>query len=274
LSRAPFSDLGRRVATAAVGLPLLLAGLLLGPPILGVAIVAAAVLLGASEFFTLLAATGIAPLRAAGFVLVAAIFVDVARPGAIPGSAWPVVAVVLMGSMLTRSRDISLAVPAAAGTLLGAAYLGGLGGCIAALRVLQPVELGAWRMLLLLAIVMGADTAAFFVGSALGRRKLAPAISPGKTVEGLVGGLVGGILGALAVRWAGLRLLPLAHAVWLGLGVAALGTAGDLAESLLKRWAGVKDSGTLFPGHGGMLDRLDSLLFAAPVLYYYFVQAR
>lgn len=269
-----FSDLGPRVATAAVGLPLLLAGLLLGPPILGVAMVAAAVLLGASELFTLLATGGIAPSRALGFLLVAAVFVDVARPGIFPASAWPVVALVTMGAMLIRSRDIALAVPAGAATLLGAAYLGGLGGSIAALRVLPPLELGPWRMLLLLAIVMGADTAAFFVGSALGRRKLAPAISPGKTVEGLIGGLAGGVLGALAVRWAGLHSLPLGHAVWLGLGVAALGTAGDLAESLLKRWAGVKDSGRLFPGHGGMLDRLDSLLFAGPVLYYYFVQAR
>jgi phosphatidate cytidylyltransferase len=271
LSRGPFSDLGRRVATAAVALPLLLAGLLLGPPILAVAIVAAAVLLGASELFTLLAKGGMAPLRATGFVVMAVIFVDVARPGGLPGSAWPLAAVGVLLSMLLRSRDLALAVPSGAGTLLAAAYLGGLGGSIAALRILEPAGEGAWRMLLLLAIVMGADTAAFFVGSALGRRKLAPAISPGKTVEGLVGGLVGGILGALAVRWAGLRSLPIDHAVGLGLAAAALGTAGDLAESLVKRWAGVKDSGALFPGHGGMLDRLDSLLFAAPVLYYYFV---
>jgi phosphatidate cytidylyltransferase len=274
LSRGAFSDLGRRIATAAVGLPLLLAALLLGPPIVGVAIVAAAALLGAAEFFALLAAGGIAPLRATGFLLLAVIFVDVARPGLFPGPVWPLAAVALLGSMLLRSRDIALAVPSGAGTLLGAAYLGALGGSIAGLRVLGPVEEGAWRVLLLLAIVMTADTAAFFVGSAFGRHKLAPAVSPGKTVEGLVGGLVGGIVGALVVRSAGLRSLPLAHAVWLGFGAAALGTAGDLAESLLKRWAGVKDSGALFPGHGGMLDRLDSLLFAAPVLYYYFVFTR
>jgi phosphatidate cytidylyltransferase len=274
LSRTAFSDLGPRLATAAVGLPLLLAGLLLGPPIVGVAIVAAAALLGGAEFFRLLAAGGVAPLRGVGFVLLAVIFVDVARPGAFPGSVWPLAVVALLASALLRSRDIALAVPAGAGTLLGAAYLGGLGGCIAALRVLDPLDEGAWRVLLLLAVVMSADTAAFFVGSTLGRRKLAPAVSPGKTVEGLLGGLAGGALGALAVRWAGLRGLPLAHAVGLGLGAAALGTVGDLAESLLKRWAGVKDSGRLFPGHGGMLDRLDSLLFAAPVLYYYFVFAR
>ncbi|PYQ16541.1 MAG: phosphatidate cytidylyltransferase, partial [Acidobacteria bacterium] len=78
----------------------------------------------------------------------------------------------------------------------------------------------------------------------------------------------------LAVRALGLPQLPLAHAVILGTGVAVMGIVGDLEESLLKRWAGVKDSGRLFPGHGGMLDRMDSLLFGAPVLYYYFLYVR
>src|SRR5262249_39667736 len=143
------------------------------------------------------------------------------------------------------------------------------GGTIAALRVLPPVTLGPWRLVMLLATVMFSDTLAFFCGHALGRHRLAPTISPGKTVEGAAGGLLGGMLGALlVVPW--LPGLPAAHALALGLVAAALGIAGDLFESLLKRWAGVKDSGRLFPGHGGMLDRLDSLLFAAPVFYYYF----
>ena len=85
-----------------------------------------------------------------------------------------------------------------------------------------------------------------------------------------LGGLAGGVLGALVVRHLGLPDLSPLHAVGLGAAVAAMGIVGDLDESLMKRWAGVKDSGTLFPGHGGMLDRLDSLLFGAPVLYYYF----
>ena len=166
--------------------------------------------------------------------------------------------------------DFAATVPSAALTLLGAAYLGAMGGAIAALRLLDPEPAGAWRLVLLLAIVMASDTAAFFVGTAAGRRRLAPDISPGKTVEGAAGGLAGGVAGAAVVRVLGLPSLPLAHALLLGLAVAALGIAGDLLESLLKRWAGVKDSGVLFPGHGGMLDRLDSLLFGAPVLYYYF----
>jgi phosphatidate cytidylyltransferase len=120
-----------------------------------------------------------------------------------------------------------------------------------------------------MATIMVADTFAYFFGHAFGRHKLAPRISPGKTVEGGLAALVGGVLAALAVRQLGLPSLPLLDTVLLGLGVTILGTLGDLFESLLKRWAGVKDSGTLFPGHGGALDRLDSLLFGAPVLYYY-----
>ncbi len=128
--------------------------------------------------------------------------------------------------------------------------------------------------MLLLGILMLADTFAFFVGHAVGRRRLAPLVSPGKTVEGALGGLVGGVVGAFAVRQLGLPELPVLHTAGLGVAVAAMGIVGDLDESLLKRWAGVKDSGTLFPGHGGMLDRLDSLLFGAPVLYYYFEYVR
>jgi phosphatidate cytidylyltransferase len=99
-------------------------------------------------------------------------------------------------------------------------------------------------------------------------------VSPGKSVEGALGGLVGGVVGAFAVRQLGLPELPPLHTAGLGIAVAAMGIVGDLDESLLKRWAGVKDSGTLFPGHGGMLDRIDSLLFGAPVLYYYFLYVR
>jgi phosphatidate cytidylyltransferase len=158
--------------------------------------------------------------------------------------------------------------------LLGAVYLGALGGTMAALTTLEPRALGVRRVFLLFAIIMAADASAYFVGRALGRRRLAPSISPSKTVEGALGGLGGGVLGALAVRHFGLPGLPLLHAVGLGVFVAAMGIVGDLVESLLKRWAGVKDSGRLFPGHGGMLDRIDSLLFGAPALYYYFVYIR
>jgi phosphatidate cytidylyltransferase len=264
-------NVARRIATAVVVLPPLLAALFLGPPLLGVGVVAAAVLVGMWEFCALLEAGGLRPFRGTGLVLAAALFAEVAWPGRAP--VGPLAALLLLGVALGRAPAGPGAIPSAAGTLLGALYLGALGGTLGALRVIEPASEGAWRLVLLLAIVMLSDSVAFFVGHAWGRHRLAPRLSPGKSVEGALGGLAGGVLGALAVRSIGLPSLPLSHAVLLGVGVSTVGIVGDLDESLLKRWAGVKDSGTLFPGHGGMLDRLDSLLFGGPVLYYYFLYA-
>jgi phosphatidate cytidylyltransferase len=264
------ANLAHRVATALVALPLLVVVLFLGPPWVGVALVGAAALLGLFEFFRLVRARQLAPMRLTGLVFAAAMFLDVVFPGRQAPPLWPLGAVLLLGATLLPGRGLVDSAPSAALTLLGAVYVGALGGCIAALRVLEPRGDGAWRVVLLLAIIMVADTCAFFAGHALGRRRLAPALSPGKTVEGAAGGLCGGVLGAFAVRALGLPWLPPVDTLILGTLVAGAGIVGDLVESLLKRWAGVKDSGSLFPGHGGMLDRLDSLLFGAPILYYYF----
>jgi phosphatidate cytidylyltransferase len=266
-------NLRTRVATAAVAIPLLLLVLFrLSAPVV-VVVAAAAVGLGLVEFFRLLAARGLRPVRLPGLLLAALVFLEVAKPGAMGVSLWPLAAVLMLGASLGGTADASARVSSAALTLLGAAYLGGLGGALCGLRLVAPQGEGAWRVLFLLATVMFSDACAFFVGHALGRHRLAPALSPGKTREGAAGGLAGGVAAALVVRGLGLPGLSPAHAIVLGLAVSTLGLVGDLVESLLKRWAGVKDSGTLFPGHGGMLDRLDSLLFGAPVLYYYFVFA-
>jgi phosphatidate cytidylyltransferase len=267
-------NLVRRVATALVVLPPLFLALFKGPPWLVTVLVGLAVLVGLFEFFGFLRARGLRPLQRTGIALAATMFLEAAVPGAIGVPVWPLGALLLLAVTLRRGSKVEETVPAAAGTLLGAVYLGALGGTLAGLRVLDPIEQGPWRLALLLVIIMVSDTAAFFVGHAWGRRRLAPEVSPNKTVEGALGGLLGGVAGALAVRQLGLPDLPLAHAAALGLLVSALGIVGDLDESLLKRWAGVKDSGTLFPGHGGMLDRLDSLLFGGPVLYYYFLYVR
>lgn len=124
-------------------------------------------------------------------------------------------------------------------------------------------------LLWLLAIIFAGDTGAFYTGRTLGKHKLAPAVSPGKTVEGTFGGLIlSGIVGFLLGRW----LFPYLYAstiVCISLSVAAIGHFGDLVESMLKRRAQVKDSGQLLPGHGGLLDRLDSLLFSGAWMYYY-----
>jgi phosphatidate cytidylyltransferase len=268
------TDLVRRLATAAIGVPLLALGLFWGPPMLMVAVGAVTAAIGLYEFYVLLAARGVTALRVTGFLLATAFFLQTVRPALVPPAIVPIAALLVLSVMLTRAGDIPGSVTSAAGTLLGAAYLGGLGGTMAALRLAPPERGGPWVLMLLLTTVMAADSAALFVGSAIGRHKLAPRISPGKTWEGLAGGVVGGILAALVVRHFGLQWIPLTDAIVLAAVVVTAGMAGDLVESLLKRWAGVKDSGALFPGHGGMLDRLDSLLFGAPVLYYYLIYAR
>jgi phosphatidate cytidylyltransferase len=267
------SDLGRRVLTALVALPLLLAALLLGPPLLAGVLAALALLIALFEYFHLIEARGLKPFRLEGLALTVLLAIEPCRPGWAGPPLWPFAVLLLLGSLLLRRGELGAAVDSAAATLLGAIYLGVLGGCLAGLRLVDP-SAGPWRLLLLLAIVMAADTAAYFVGRAFGNRPLAPRLSPKKTVEGALGGILGGVVGAVVVAAWRLESLPLLHAAALGAVVALFALLGDLFESLLKRWAGVKDSGTLFPGHGGMLDRLDSLLFGAPLLYYYFCWIR
>ena len=128
---------------------------------------------------------------------------------------------------------------------------------------------GSQWVLLLLVIVMSGDSAAYYVGSSFGRNKLYPVVSPNKSREGAVGGLAGSIIGALCFKWLFFPELTVADAAICAFLLGMLGQVGDLFESLLKRSFGVKDSGQIVPGHGGILDRLDSILFAAPALFYY-----
>jgi phosphatidate cytidylyltransferase len=136
------------------------------------------------------------------------------------------------------------------------------------------VLIGHWHngiiwLLFLLAVVFSGDTAAYYTGKTLGRHKLCPAISPGKTVEGAIGGLAGSLLAGSFFKVYALADLSWLLCVGLALLLGVIGQVGDLVESMLKRSVKIKDSGTLLPGHGGVLDRIDGLLFAAPVLYYF-----
>jgi len=120
---------------------------------------------------------------------------------------------------------------------------------------------------LILAVIFAGDTSAFYFGSYLGRHKLCPAVSPGKTIEGSIGGLAANLLVGSIVKLFFLPELPWAQSLFLFVAMGIAGQAGDLFESMLKRSSSVKDSGGLLPGHGGFLDRIDALLFAAPVVY-------
>lgn len=128
---------------------------------------------------------------------------------------------------------------------------------------------GQWWLLLLFASLWLGDTAAMFFGKSFGRHKLAPTVSPNKTVEGFLGGLVGYLVAAMVVKIVWLADVPAYHFVVISLLLGLFGQLGDLVESLWKRSLGIKDSSHIIPGHGGVLDRFDSLLFSAPVLYLY-----
>lgn len=168
-------------------------------------------------------------------------------------------AVVGTASMRARSRVVFT-------TFTGLLYVTVMLGHLVLVRALPE---GAWWIFMLLGIVMMSDTCAYFAGRAFGRHRLAPLVSPKKTVEGAIGGLAGSAVFALVtVKCLGWGGISVAQALILGLLTGLVSQIGDLAESLLKRGAGVKDSGTIFPGHGGLLDRLDSILPGCVVLYY------
>jgi phosphatidate cytidylyltransferase len=174
---------------------------------------------------------------------------------------------------LVPTQDPATGIDRALGTITATLWVGIAFGHIAALFPPGASEAARQRgedlTILLLGVVYIGDTCALYGGKAFGRRKLAPGISPNKTVEGAVCGLLGGLGWALVAHVWFFRRLPLEHALLLGTVLGLVGIAGDLVESLIKRAATVKDSGNLLPGHGGILDRVDSLLLAAPVLYWY-----
>ena len=182
----------------------------------------------------------------------------------------PLVAILMVvpvGAMLRRDDPASMC-ETIQSTIVPVVLVGlGLAHCVA-LRAI-PGENGSDLLLLALVCVTFSDTGAYYFGSAFGRRRLAPAISPKKSWEGALGGWVGSLIGAAVAHVWFFQRLSATQAIVLGTLLCVAGIAGDLMESLMKRVAGVKDSSALLPGHGGVLDRVDSLMVAAPVLYYY-----
>ena len=143
-----------------------------------------------------------------------------------------------------------------------------IGWSLSHLVILRNLPDGKWYILFLCAIVWVGDTLAMYVGKIIGRHKMSPTISPGKTWEGSAGGIIGGLITAAVSRTYLLPQLSLRQCLILALFLSIMAQISDLGESMIKRYTGVKDSGELIPGHGGLLDRIDSLLFAAPTFVY------
>lgn len=228
------------------------------------------VVLAVIEYERMAAALDILPARAVALAAAMASCAAVAVPGR-PVGVVLMAALVAVGAWSVGSgRPGPKGLCDAASALLPAVYLGLPLGALVAIHELAGRE----ALLLLVLTVMISDTGQYYTGRALGRRPLAPTISPGKTIEGAIGGFVAGGLCLTLVGAVWLPAVPTGIRALAGVAIVAAGIVGDLFESRLKRAAGLKDSSTLIPGHGGILDRIDALLFAAPVFYIFLRYAR
>ncbi|HBT82916.1 MAG TPA: phosphatidate cytidylyltransferase [Desulfuromonas sp.] len=257
----------QRIITALIALPLLILFLINAGPVTFAGLVVVVATLALGEFYSMFLPTERRGERLLAMAAGAGLTVLLCwqRPHLFEAGLTAAVLVFAL-LFLFRYRDLATVTTHLAAVCLGFLYLPLLLGHLALLRFLP---FGRQWIFLVLVIVMVGDSVAYFVGSAFGRRRLYPAISPKKSIEGALGGLLGSTLGALLCQVIFFPQLTVVDCLLLGAGLGLLGQVGDLFESMLKRATGVKDSGTMIPGHGGLLDRLDSLLFTFAPAYYY-----
>ncbi len=262
--------LRKRIITALGGIPLVILAVWFDKPLPWLTVLAALWgLLAVYEFYRMTGVSKVRPLTVFGLVWT---LLFVIQPHCPDARSLPL----LLTSGITLSLIMLVFLPAKEGVfqhwawmIAGILYTGWLLGLLVALRL----EAGRDWLYLALFATFASDSAAYFIGRSIGRHKLAPGISPGKTWEGAAAGVCGAVIISLLFTLATPLQLPLSYgqAIILGVLISVFGQIGDLAESLLKRNTGVKDSGNLMPGHGGLLDRMDSIVFAGVVVYLYYI---
>lgn len=259
------SNLALRFLTAGIGIPILLLLIFVVPPPGFFVLVVAAVGIAAGEAIVMLL-PGERDKIYVGvpFALLLSTILYFARAPAAVAAGGVGLVVATLALFLARPDPLETAARRLSSFLFAVAY---------PTLLLTPIALlhrradGPWWVLHVLALTWLADTGAYFAGRFLGRHKLMPSVSPAKTVEGAMGAIAAAVVASLVVIAVFLPRVPLWQAGVLGAVGGALNIVGDLSESMLKRSVGVKDSGTLLPGHGGMLDRVDALLFTAPAVW-------
>ncbi len=256
----------KRVITAIVGIPVLVTIIQLAPPLACVGLIVPAMFLALHEYFALVSVT--LPFRIAGFLIAGFALMSPVVPE-FTGILLPGIMILMTVALFSR-LELKQAFSLATLTFFGCAYVGGLMSFLVGLRMWEGgSETGADLLLMLFCMIWAGDSFAYFAGRSFGRHKFAPVVSPKKTWEGAVAGFVFSMIAAVVCKYTFIRQMELQDALILGSLIGIAGQIGDLCESIVKRAVQVKDSGGILPGHGGMLDRIDSLLFGAPAMYYY-----
>lgn len=257
----------KRWITGVVAVPILFTIIAYGSEVLFAALIIGATLLGMAEYNRMVFGPGLSPEKIETMAVSLLILLSAAAGDMtllVTILTFTVMAVLMLN--LVRVSEQRPNMIAVGGVILGILYIPLL---MSHFILIRTAPSGVLWIFFILVLAFTGDIAAYYVGRALGKRKLLPHVSPGKTVEGTIGLVAGSITGCLLFRQFFFPLVPVEHAVILGLVGSIVGQLGDLTESTLKRSAGVKDSGTLLPGHGGILDRLDCLMFITPFVHYY-----
>ena len=267
--------ISKRIVTAAVCIPFVVYIIGFGGQAFFLAFMSAVLLIGLWEFFTMtlpgVSRTTFGIGLVLGSLILASAFHDSgmdvpARQSLLPGACALSFAALFWYHMSKHSVELHDASRLAMAQFCGMMYIPFLGSYLILLRGRPD---GIALIFLILLVTWVGDTSAFAIGSLMGKRRLSTRISPKKTIEGALASLAGGVLTTIIFKLLYLQSLSLAHCLVIGIGLNIMNQFGDLCESFIKRACNVKDSGTLFPGHGGVLDRIDSLLFAGPFLFYY-----
>jgi phosphatidate cytidylyltransferase len=256
----------KKIWTAMIIVPPVIFLIALGPPIVLTLMVLLATFFGLREFYNLSLphSKWIERFTGIGLGLILSLIIS-SGDAKVVSPSLVLLLLVLSLLFMGTSQNLSSTISNLGITLLGIFYIGFL---LSHVSLIRNMANGREWVLFLIATVWAGDISAFLSGSFFGRHKLYPKISPKKTYEGLVGAIVGSVIVALAFTLLFIPHLEIGLCILLAIGLGILGQLGDFTESMLKRSAQVKDSGSLIPGHGGMLDRLDSFLFSAPFLHY------
>lgn len=270
------TNLTTRVLVATVAIPIIITVTLLGSNYF-FALTTLILILSLSEFYDLASKKGIVPSKIFGLTAAGVLNGLVYSSGLGTAEIFllMIIGITLLSELFKARTDKVEGVFESAGvTLLGIFYVGVSGSILTAIReriliesILPTYLDGGILVAVLFATIWICDSAAYFAGKAIGRHKMSRLISPNKTWEGAIAGFIFAILSALAAKYLAMKYLPLTTAMGIGAIIGTIGQAGDFVESLFKRDAGQKDSSQLIPGHGGVFDRFDSLLFSAPFVY-------